>query len=143
MTRFDAAEPAERRKLYVDAITAHRERDSAFCTLEADESALESDGESAMKDADATDDLGTPWIQFGDGTINLDCTDGELESVKSLLAEFPAFGIDDLHRPEEAEGVNVRISARADPNRIAQFLDDVFLKVYGLPSTGRVWAVDV
>jgi len=136
MTRFDAAEPAERRKLYVDAVTAHRERNSAFCTLEIDESALEADDESAT-------DLGTPWIQFGDDTINLDCTDAELESVKSLLEEFPAFKIDDLHRPEEAEGVNVRISAKADPNRIAQFLDDVFLEVYELPSTVRVWAVEV
>lgn len=136
MTRFDAAEPAERRKLYVDAVTAHRERNSAFCTLEVDESALEADDESAT-------DLGTPWIQFGDDTINLDCTDAELESVKSLLEEFPAFKIDDLHRPEEAEGVNVRISAKADPNRIAQFLDDVFLEVYELPSTVRVWAVEV
>ncbi|OAQ54822.1 hypothetical protein HTG_04445 [Natrinema mahii] len=136
MTRFDAAEPAERRKLYVDAITAHRERNSAFCTLEVDEGALESDDES-------TTDLGAPWIQFGDDTINLDCTDAELESVKSLLEGFPAFKIDDLHRPEEAEGVNVRISAKADPNRIAQFLDDVFLEVYELPSTVRVWAVEV
>ncbi|OLZ40082.1 hypothetical protein A6E15_03405 [Natrinema saccharevitans] len=147
MTRFDAAEPAERRKLYVDTITAHRERGSAFCTLEVDESALEADDESAADVAGATDepatDLGTPWIQFGDDTINLDCTDAELEELKARLAEFPAFKIDDLHRPEEAEGVNVRISAKADPNRIAQFLDDVFLEVYDLSSTGRVWAVEV
>ncbi|WP_435551607.1 hypothetical protein [Natrinema sp. CGMCC1.2065] len=146
MTRFDAAEPAERRKLYVDAITAHRERNSAFCTFEVDESELEADAGSGAEDTttdEATTDPGVPWIQFGDGTINLDCTDAELESVKSRLEAFPAFKIDDLHRPEEAEGVNVRISAKADPNRIAQFLDDVFLEVYELPSTVRVWVVEI
>jgi len=37
MTRFDATEPAERRKLYVDAIAAHRERESTFLTFEADD----------------------------------------------------------------------------------------------------------
>lgn len=151
MTRFDAAEPAERRKLYVDAITAHRERGSGFLTLEADADTLES-GEGSEDDLSLdTDDesdasageLGVPWVQFGDGTINLDCTDDELDTLKGVLGEFPAFKIDDIHRPEEAEGVNVRISAKADPNRIAQFVDDVFLEVYELPSTGRVWAVEV
>lgn len=154
MTRFDAAEPAERRKLYVDAIAAHRERGSAFLTLEADDAileaetdagdeaktALESDGES--DDAPAAE-LGVPWVQFSDGTVNLDCTDAELETLKTVLGEFPAFKIDELLRPEEAEGVNAQISAKADSNRIAQFVDDVFLEVYDLPSEFRVWVVEV
>ncbi|QLK27118.1 hypothetical protein HYG81_05785 [Natrinema zhouii] len=154
MTRFDAAEPAERRKLYVDAIAAHRERGSAFLTLEADDAipeaetdagdeaktALETEGES--DDASAAE-LGVPWVQFGDGTVNLDCTDAELETLKTVLGEFPAFKIDELLRPEEAAGVNARISAKADSNRIAQFVDDVFLEVYDLPSEFRVWAVEV
>ncbi|MFD1565028.1 hypothetical protein ACFR99_15935 [Haloarchaeobius amylolyticus] len=135
MTRFDASEPAERRKLYVDAITAHRERGSRFLTLEADDSVRDESGDS--------ESLGTPWIQFGDGTINIDCTDAELETLKALLEDFPAFKIDDLTRPEEAEGTNVRISAKADPNRIAQFIDEVFLEVYEFQSTVRVWLVDV
>ncbi|MDS0475548.1 hypothetical protein [Natrinema sp. 1APR25-10V2] len=153
MTRFDAAEPAERRKLYVDAITAHRERGSGFLTLEADPSALEggsdaegegaSDRASGDESGDDTDELGAPWIQFGDGTVNLDCTEDELDALKAVLEEFPAFKIDDLIRPEEAEGVNVRVSAKADPNRIAQFVDTVFLEVYELPSTGRIWAVEI
>ncbi len=153
MTRFDAAEPAERRKLYVDAITAHRERGSGFLTLEADPSALEggsdaesggaSDRASDDESGDDTDELGVPWIQFGDGTVNLDCTEDELDVLKAVLEDFPAFKIDDLIRPEEAEGVNARISAKADPNRIAQFVDTVFLEVYELPSTGRIWAVEI
>jgi hypothetical protein len=153
MTRFEAADPAERRKLYVDAITAHRNRDSGFLTLEADEAVRGGDRdegeETASRDGpgDESDEtapeLGVPWVQFGDGTINLDCTDEELETVKALLGEFPAFKIDELTRPEDVDGVNVRISAKADPNRIAQFLDDVFLEVYDLPSEFRVWAVEV
>ncbi|RQH00433.1 hypothetical protein [Natrarchaeobius oligotrophus] len=152
MTRFDAAEPTERRKLYVDAITAHRTRGSGFLTLEVDERELEAT-EDAPLEADSERDaetptgpdpeLGVPWIQFGDGTVNLDCTDDELEELKSLLNEFPAFKIDELTRPEEAEGVNVRVSAKADPNRIAQFLDATFLRVYGLAEDVRVWVVEL
>ncbi|MFA9417799.1 hypothetical protein [Natrinema sp. HArc-T2] len=140
MTRFDASAPAERRKLYVDAITAHRERASAFLTLEADDTAHDDSDDS---DAQSSAELGVPWVQFGDGTINLDCSDVELEALKGLLEDFPAFKIDDLTRPDDAEGTNVRISAKADPNRIAQFIDDVFLEVYELPSSVRIWLVDV
>ncbi len=149
MTRFAAAESAERRKLYVDAITAHRERESAFLTVEVDAKTLEATGETASEpesDADESDDPpdpGVPWVQFGDGTINLDCTDEELDALKRLLESFPAFKIDDLIRPEEAEGVNVRISAKADANRIGQFVDQVFLEVYDLPAAFRVWVVDI
>ena len=135
MTRFSASAPAERRQLYVDAITAHRERGSGFLTLEADSAGRE--------ERDESEPLNAPWVQFADGTINIDCTDAELEALKALLEDFPAFKIDDLTRPDEADGINVRVSAKADPNRIAQCIDDVFLEVYGLPSTVRIWAVDV
>ena len=136
MTRFDAADPTDRRKLYVDAITAHRERGSGFLTIEADDAVLE-----RVDELDP--ELGVPWLQFGDGTINVDCTDDELDELKSVLGEFPAFKIDEIHRPEEAEGVNVRISAKADPNRIAQCLDAIFRQVYGLPEDVRVWIVEL
>ncbi|MFC6766483.1 hypothetical protein [Natrinema soli] len=154
MTRFDATEPAERRKLYVDAIAAHRERESAFLTVEADDAVLEADTdgsdetETTLGSEEDPDDappaeLGVPWIQFGDGTVNLDCTDAELEALKTVLGEFPAFKIDELIRPEETEGVNARISAKADSNRIAQFVDGVFLEVYDLPTGFRVWVAEV
>ena len=138
MTRFDAADPAERQKLYVDAITAHRHRGSGFLTLEVDETALDD------SDSDGPDPaLGVPWLQFGDGTINLDCTDEELETLKSVLGEFPAFRIDEIHRPDNAEGVNVQISAKADPNRIAQCLDVIVQRVYDLPADVRIWVVEL
>ncbi|RQG91369.1 hypothetical protein EA462_05175 [Natrarchaeobius halalkaliphilus] len=155
MTRFDATEPNDRRKLYVDAITAHRERGSAFLTLEVDDSELGGD-ELGTEETDHVDgdrkrnsrettgpdpELGTPWIQFSDGTINLDCTDDELEELKAVLGEFPAFKISELTRPDDAPGTNAHVSAKADPNRIGQFLDAVFRRVYGLPAEFRVWVV--
>ncbi|ELY94978.1 hypothetical protein C483_01381 [Natrialba hulunbeirensis JCM 10989] len=177
MTRFDAEAPADRRKLYVDAITAHRTRARGFVTFEADErvfdssttdneTALESDdagdggseaaggsdsGSGSDSDSEGEDDmeldldpsLGVPWLQFGDGTINLDCTDEELDRLKQLLNDFPVFKIEDIARPEDADGVNVHVSAKADRNRIGQFIDAVFQTVYGLPSSFRVWVVEL
>ncbi|WP_440764613.1 hypothetical protein [Natronorubrum sp. DTA7] len=155
MTRFEAADPAERRKLYVDAITAHRQRGSEFVTLEVDGEVFDTDGDDGTFDdgnggesdvgaGDGLDpELGLPWIQFGDGTINVDCTDTELETLKTVLGEFPAFKIDEIHRPDDAEGVNVRISAKADPNRIAQCLDAIFQRVYELPDDVRIWVVEI
>ncbi|ELZ01745.1 hypothetical protein [Natrialba asiatica] len=160
MTRFDATTPKARQELYGDAITAHRTRGSGFVTFEVDPDAFESasDAESeshsdrdtesehdpdASTGPDLDPDLGIPWLQFGDGTINIDCTDDELDRLKGLLDEFPVFKIDDLTRSEDAAGINVRVSAKADPNRIAQFIDAVFQTVYHLPSDGRVWVVDL
>ena len=157
MTRFDAATPDERRKLFAEAITAHRERASAFCTFEVGEtvSSAEAGNEGAKEDEDAKKDEGDedardgegieapPWVQFGDGLLNLDCTDAELDRLKELLAEFPAFKIDELTRPEEAEGVNVRVSALADPNRVAQCVDRIFRTVYDRPETYRAWVTAV
>ncbi len=128
MTRFDAASPPERRALFADAVLAHRERASAYLTIEGE-----------PEDPDEP----IPWIQFADGTLNLDCTDEEYDRVRSVLSEFPAFKIDELTRPEEAEGTNVRISALADPNRIAQFVDETMTGVYGLPEEYRAWVVEI
>ncbi len=136
MTRFGATTPAERVRLVVDAITAHRTRASPFCTIEVDEADL--DGESGPDP-----DLGVPWVQFADGVVSLDCTDGELERLKGLLNRFPAFKIDDLTRPDEAEGTHVRISAKADPNRIAQFCEQVFLEVFECEKDVRLWVTAV
>ena len=165
MTRFDAASPEERRKLFVEAIRAHRERGSPFLTVEAAgigagaaDGADEAGGTDAAGSADggageseaagegeapgAGDEL-PPWIQFGDGVLNIDCTEAELDRLKDLLGEYPAFRIDEITRPEEAEGANVRVSARADANRIAGFVDEVFRAVYGRPADYRAWVVEV
>jgi hypothetical protein len=155
MTRFDAATPENRRKLFAEAITAHRERASPFVTFEAhadsgsadEPTGGSSEGTSEDADADALDEGEStevpPWVQFADGTLNLDCTDAELEALKRLLSEFPAFKIDDLTRPEEAEGVNVRVSALADPNRVSQCVERVFREVYDQPEDVRAWVAEV
>ncbi|NHN47205.1 hypothetical protein G9464_06280 [Halostella sp. JP-L12] len=127
MTRFDADTPTERRKLFVDAITAHRERDSAFLTIEADVD---------------TDEL-APWIQISQDTLNMDCTDEEMDRLKDLLGEFPSFTIDEVTRPDEAEGTNVRVVGRGDANRVAQFVDRAFVEVYDRTEEYRAWVVDV
>lgn len=135
MTRFDAANPAERQKLFADAIAAHRARDSAFLTIEAPTATDDGDEGGTHEPA--------PWIQFADGVVNMDCTDEELDRLEALLNEFPAFKISELTRPDDVEGTNVRVSALADANRIAQFLDRCFRDVYERPEDYEAWAVSV
>ena len=134
MTRFDANDPSERQLLFADAIRAHRARESPYLSIET-----EADGEN---DEDGEHAEPTPWIQFGNGVVNLDCTDDELDRLKGLLSSFPAFSIEELTRPEDAEGTNVRITALADESRIAQFLEDVFRTVYELPEEYRAWIAE-
>jgi len=184
MTRFDAATPDERRKLFVEAIRAHRERASPFLTIETDpvgtggsadaDPGDEGDGGTGLpgeesgdapdagdgdppfavegsagdaadgaRDFDDDGDAVPLWVQFADGVVNLDCTGAELDRLKDLLADYPAFRIDEITRPDEAEGANVRVTARADANRIAGFVDDVFLAVYDRPDDYRAWVVEV
>ena len=131
MTRFDATEADTRQALFAATVTAHRERGSEFCTLEPDETPPDSD-----------DDL-VPWIQFGGTTVAMDCTDAELDRLKELLDEYPDLRIDDLQRPEEAEGTHVRITAHADEGRLADFFDRVFQDAFGYPEDYRAWAVSV
>ena len=153
MTRFDATDPTERQKLFADAVTAHRERGSPFLTVEAeltddeqaraDELADDEDDADAETDEPAETPPQVPWVQFADQTVNLDCTDDELDRLKSLLSEFPEFRIDQLESPEESEGTNVRITARADANRLAGFVERVFLTVYERPDGYRAWVVQL
>ncbi|QZP37440.1 hypothetical protein [Halobaculum magnesiiphilum] len=155
MTRFDADTPADRRKLFADAVTAHRERGSAFLTIEVEPpreelqfgEAEDEDGGptvDANPDADPDDaESPPPWIQFAEKTFNLDCTDEELERLHDLLDEYPEFRIDEQETPEDAEGTNVRISARSDANRLAGFLDRAFAEVYDQPDDYRAWVVQV
>ncbi|WP_332899785.1 hypothetical protein [Haladaptatus sp. CMSO5] len=127
MTRFAADTADARRALFVDAIAAHDSRDSQFLTIEA-----EVEGESLA-----------PWIQFASGTLNLDCTAAELDRLKALLADYPAFKIDELTRPEEAEGANVRIAARTDPERVAAFVDVAFCTVYERSDDYVAWVTQI
>lgn len=153
MTRFDASDPTGRQKLFAEAVTAYRERGSAFLTVEAEltaeEQARADDVTDSEADAESANDESAqtppqvPWVQFADQTVNLDCTDAELDRLKSLLSEFPEFRIDQLESPEEAAGTNVRITARADANRLAGFVERVFLMVYERPDDYRAWVVQL
>lgn len=143
MTRFDADTPDERRDLFADAVAAHRERDSPFITIEPEPTPAE---EAAADDPDLPDDAPEqtiPWIQLADETVNLDCTDAELERLKELLAEYPDFRIDELTSPDDAHGTNVRITARADPDRLGALFDRVFRSVYGRDEDYRAWVVEI
>lgn len=131
MTRFDADAPEKRRSLVEDAIAAHRERGSPFLTLEGE------------LPENADEDAVPPWIQLADDTLNLDCTDTELDRLKALLDEYRAFSVDELVRPDEAEGTNARVLARTDNERIAQFVEDVFRQVYEREDGYRLWAAEV
>lgn len=130
MTRFDAATEDTRRGLFTDAIRAHDERNSAFLTIET---------ESGERDEDEP----APWVQFADGVCNLDCTDDELDRLKSLLDDYAEFRIDELSRPEEVEGTNVHVSVRTDPERVARFIDELFLAVYECATEYRAWVTTV
>ncbi|WP_336343657.1 hypothetical protein [Halalkalicoccus ordinarius] len=127
MSRFRADSPDEREALFADALSAHRERASPFCTFELE----------------TAEDEEPAWIQFGDGTVNLDCSDEELDRLEGLLESFPAFTIEELNRPESAEGTNVRISAYADEERIAMLIERCFREVYGRREGYAVWATEV
>ncbi|WP_101294659.1 hypothetical protein [Halegenticoccus soli] len=137
MTRFDADTPTERRKLFADAVAAHRERASPYLTIEV----------PADPDLDGVDEEGDPlpgpWIQFTERTFNLDATDEELDRLKALVSEFPEFRIDQLESPENAEGTNVRITARSDANRLAGFVDRAFQEVYGRDEGYRAWVTAI
>ena len=137
MTRFDAATANERRELFADAIRAHDERSSAFLTIETErDDSEESEGATESEPP-------IPWVQFADGVLNLDCTDTEFDGLKSLLSSVSQFTIEELESPENVDGTNVRISARADPERVAEFVDRIFLDVYERPEDYRAWVTAV
>ena len=138
MTRFDAAEAADRRKLFAEAVLAHRNRGSPFLTVEVDPADAPGT-EAAGEDEDAP----IPWIQFAEKTVNLDCTDAELDRLKGLLDEFPEFRIEQIERPEEAEGANVRVTARSDASRLGQFLDRALQVTYDLDDDYRALVTEL
>ncbi len=131
MTRFDAETPADRRQLFAEAITAHRDRGSEFITVEPD-----------VLPADSDDEL-LPWIQVAGTTIGLDCTDAELDRLKTFLESYPDFRTESVESPEEAEGTHARITARSDANRLAMFIDEAFQEVYGYDEGYKAWIVAI
>jgi len=143
MTRFDADEPTERRKLFADAVTAHRTRGSEFLTIEAQEPETPSFGSEEAEEDDEGTETVPPWLQFAEKTFNLDVTDEEQDRLNALVDDYPEFRIDALESPDTAEGTNVRISARSDANRLADFADRVFQEVYDLGEEYHAWVVQI
>lgn len=129
MTRFDAGTAEERRDLIADAVRGHRERESRFCTVEAD--------------PDHADDLGVPWVQFGEGVVNLDVVDEELDRLTDLLDGWGGATVTERTSPEDVDGTNVRIEVHGDAERIAGLMEDCFREVYGLEESYRAWVVEV
>ena len=116
------------------------------------------DGDTDAGDTDATgddagdsDDAGDddpvervpPWVQFGEGEFNLDCTDEELAALRTLVDDYAEFRIDQLESPESAEATNVRITAHTSEDRLAAFAERVFREVYGQPADFRLWVTTV
>ncbi|UWG48629.1 Uncharacterized protein HSRCO_2364 [Halanaeroarchaeum sp. HSR-CO] len=130
MGRFDADTETDRVELVVDAIRAHRERNSRFTTLQTP--------------TDADDDP-EPWIQFDarESLLNLDCTDEELHRLEGLFDEFGGMTIHERTAPADVDGTNVRIRTRVDDERIAQFVEQCFRRVYERPVDYRLWVTAV
>ena len=144
MTRFDADTPTDRRKLFADAVTAHRTRGSAFLTIEAETVEEPSfGGGDEPEEEDDADEEPDPWLQFAEKTFNLDVTDDEHDRLNALIDDYPEFRVDALESPDTAEGTNVRITARSDANRLADFADRVFTDVYERDESYRAWVVQV
>ena len=130
MNRFRASTPDDRRVLFREALEAHRERDSAFLTLEA---------------APDDDRPGPPpWIQYraADETLNLDCTEEEREAVQGLLADVGGATVAARESVEDG-GVNLRVTVRGDDERLAGILERLFVDGFDLDASVPVWAAAV
>jgi hypothetical protein len=143
MTRFDAADPTERRKLIADAVAAHRTLGSEFTTVEADPETVADENGGGGGGEGEGGPTGPTWVQFAGQVVNLDCTRAEFERLKTLVDEFPEFRIDELLELDESGRQNVRITARSDANRVADFVDRTFVEVYGHDEDFRAWVVEI
>lgn len=157
MTRFDASTPEGRRALVADAIAAHRERGSVFCTVEADappggpieaseDAEREVDTDETDDDEEAAEADDAPaWIQYSEpeSVLNLDCTDEEYDRITDVLATAGAFTIDEQASPEDVEGRNLRVTTYADPERIAQIVDRLFVEGFDYDDDFRLWVTEL
>jgi len=122
-----------REALITAAVAAHRERGSPFCALTAHEAPTDDEDDAPA------------WVQFSapESLFNLDCTDAEYDRLTALLDDYPAFTVDAVERPEEAEGRHLRIEAYADDDRLAAFAEALFRNVYGYDADYRLWATEL
>lgn len=127
MGRFHADTADERTELFADALSELQLRQDSFLTLEAT---------SGSEDQ-------PPWIQYRDGTVNLDCAPAEYERLSAAVANRGDVTVASVTRPETAEGTNVKLDVRGDPGRIAETLESWFREVYDMPSEYRAWVTAI
>lgn len=115
-----ATDPADRRRLFVREVAAHRSRDDGVTFV-----------------ATGAGDGHTPHLAYGDRVVSMDLSDAAVprraarDALDELLSEFPVFK---LEQPEtrRASGGEVYVSALADAKRVADFLEACFRDVHGL-----------
>lgn len=130
MNRFVAHRPASRKALTQEAIAAHRARDSAALTLEADPD----------RDLEGP----PPWIQYRDrdDRLNLDCTEDELPAIRSVVDATGGVTIAAQKSVPEG-GTNLRLAVRGDDERTAMIVERLFVEGFDCPETVPVWAAQV
>lgn len=119
MTDSDAA---TRRARIAEAITAHRTAGSEEPVLFAARTGDE-DGPDATR----------PFVDYHDREITIELTDAERERLDALLDEFTVFKVAQPATRKASDGV-VTVSAIADPKHAADFVDRLFLDVFGANS---------
>jgi hypothetical protein len=136
MNRFAGRSTEDRTALIAAAVRAHRERASPYVTLEVDPA-------SAPGSADGEDGP-APWVQYrdADGTINLDCTDEERESIGAALEGLGGVRITEQQTVEEG-GTNLRIAVSGDDERVAHVIEQILREGFGLPADHRLWATEL
>jgi len=70
-----------------------------------------------------------PFVEYRDREITV--TTGNRERLDALLGEFPVFKVAQPATNKAPEG-EIHLSALADPKHTADFLDRLFLDVFGL-----------
>lgn len=129
MSQFAGSSSSERQTLIVEAIDAHRVRESQYCTFEAEQ----------------TEEKTLAWVQYRavDGLLNLDCTPEEREQLTDVLETYPELSITEQTQPEDAEGINIRIQGYTDDQRLAEFIDIIFQRVYEQDEDYRLWVAEI
>ncbi|MFW5900503.1 MAG: hypothetical protein ACOCTH_01845 [Halodesulfurarchaeum sp.] len=131
MNRFAGSTRAERESLIEAAIRAHRERKSSFLTVEADPNHSDSAGPA-------------PWMQYRaqDAICNLDCRDGELDSITATVDSLGGITIVEQSSVPEG-GTNLRLRIPGDDKRVAQVIETLFIDGFGLSDSFRLWATAI
>lgn len=113
MTRFEATDPTDRLGLAVDAVTAHRARNSDGVTFEGV----------------AGDEVAS--VEYTDRVVRLELDADARGRLDTLLGSFPVFKLKQPETRKAPDGV-VYVSAIADAKHAAEFVDAVLREVHDL-----------